>query len=121
MQISEFFFDVGRKHWPVTHAKLCPRLRGNCAPPHQHFPLQQHDGNFHLFSRVQYTTHRTEVLNSEEPITKFSRISLKLIWLVYLHLGPLYHSWACGWLLGLMGRSLRHLKLSMPPGNYFLY
>ena len=58
-------------------------------PPRQRFPLQQHHGNFHLFSPVQYTAHRTELLHSEELITKFSRVALELIWFVYLHLGPL--------------------------------
>ena len=94
---------MGRKRRPVAHAKLRPRLGGNCMPPCQRFPLQQYHGNFHLFSHVQYTAHRTELLHSEEPITKFSSIALNLIWFVYLHLGPPYCSWTRGWLLGLMG------------------
>ena len=121
MQISEFFFDVSRKCRPITHAKLRPRLRGNCAPPRQRFALQQHDGNFHLFSGIQHTAHRTELLNSEEPITKFSGISLELIWLVNFDLGLPYHSWARSWLLNLMGQSLRSLKLGMPSSHYFLH
>ena len=89
VQISEFFFNVSRKCRPITHAKLRPRLRGNCAPPRQRFALQQHDGNFHLFSGIRHTAHCTELLDSEEPITKFSSVSLELIWLVNFDLGPL--------------------------------
>ena len=121
MQISEFFFDVSRKHWPITHAKLRSRLRGNCTPPCKRFALQQHDGNFYLFSGIHHTADRTELLNSKEPITKFSGIPLKLIWLVNFDLGPPYRSRACSWLLGLMGRSLHSLKLSMPSSHYFLH
>ena len=112
---------MSRKCQPIAHTKLRPRLRGNCTPPHQRFALQQHDGNFHLFSGIRHTAHHTELLNSEEPITKFSTVPLKLIWLVNFDLGPPYRSWARSWLLNLMGQSLRSLKLSMSSSHYFLY
>ena len=63
----------------------------------------------------------TELLHSEKLITKFSRVALKLIWFIYLNLGSPYRSWTHGWLLGLMGWSLRHLKLGMPSCNHFLH
>ena len=121
MQISEFFFDVSRKCRPITHAKLRPRLRGNCAPPRQRFALQQHDGNFHLFSAIRHTAHCTELLDSEQPITQFSGVSLELIWLVDFDFSPPYRAWAYSRLLSLMGRSLRSLKLGMPSSHYFLH
>ena len=121
VQISEFFFDVSRKCRPITHAKLRPRLRGNCAPPRQRFALQQHDGNFHLFSTIRHTAHCTELLDSEEPITKFSSVSLELIWLVNFDLGSPYCPRACSRLLNLMGRSLSSLKLGVPSSHHFLY
>ena len=121
MQVSEFFFNMGCKRQPVAHAKLHPGLSQNCAPPHQCFPLQQHHGNFDMLSCIGGTTHHTELLHSEEPITKSSRVALELIWFIYLHLGPPYRSWTCDWLLGLMGWSLRHLKLGMPSCNYLLH
>ena len=83
---------MSRKRWQITQAKLCARLRGNCMPLCQRFALQQHDGNFHLFSGIRHTAHRTELLNSKEPITKLSGIPLELIWLVSFDLGPPYHS-----------------------------
>ena len=121
VQISEFLFNVSRKRRPIAHAKLCPRLRGNCAPPRQRFALQQHDGNFHLFSTIRHTAHRTELLDSEQPITQFNGVSLELIWLVDFDFSPPYRSWAYSRLLSLMGRSLCSLKLGMPSSHYFLH
>ena len=111
---------MGCKHRPVAHAKLRPRLSENFTSPRQHFPLQKHHGNFHLFSRIRDTAHHTKLLHSKKPITKFSRVALELIWCIYLHVGSPYCFRTRGWLLGLMGWSLRHLKLGMPSRNHFL-
>ena len=75
MQVSEFFFNMGSKCCPVAHAKLCPGLGGNCAPAHQRFALQEHYGNLDLFGQIRDTTHSTDLLHSEDPITQFGRVA----------------------------------------------
>ena len=87
MQVSKLLFNMGSKRGPVAHAKLRPGLGGNCMLPHQRFSLQKNHGDFYLFSCIRDTTHSTELLHSEEPITQFGRIAFELIWFIDLHFG----------------------------------
>ena len=79
---------MGSKWHPVTYAKLRPGLSGNCTPPCQRFPLQKHHGNLDLFGQIRDTTHSTDLLHSEKPITQFGRVAFQLIWFINLHFGP---------------------------------